>query len=166
MTLSRRVLIHAVLAGAAAGLMAGCATLNASPAPHIDLAGIESLQGEGFELRFLLKLRVQNRSDVDLTYDGIWTELDLNEQTLASGAAPLKGVVPRYGETVLALPVTASGLSLARQVVRWVREAEGSAAPGPVRYALRGGLGGTGFNAAGLGGLRFESRGEIDLRAR
>ena len=38
----------------------------------MNLAGIESLPSEGLELRFMLKLRVQNPGDAGLRYDGVW----------------------------------------------------------------------------------------------
>jgi len=145
---------------ASMGLLSGCATLSGLSAPRVNLAGIESLPGEGLELRFMLKLRVQNPGDADLSYDGVWAEVELRGQPLASGGAPVKGVVPRFGETVLMVPVTASGLSIARQVISLIRSSSESKGVGVVSYALRGRLGGT-----GLGGGRFESSGEIDLHA-
>jgi hypothetical protein len=49
----------------------------------------------------MLKLRVQNPGDADLRYDGVWAEVEVRGQLLASGGAPVKGVVPRFGETVV-----------------------------------------------------------------
>lgn len=128
-------------------------------APRVHLAGIDSLPGEGLEMRFMLKLRVQNPADADLHYDGIWAEVELRGQPLASGGAPVQGVVPRFGETVVMVPVTASGLNIARQVIGLLNGSRESERLGPVSYALRGRLGGIGF-----GGARFESKGELDLR--
>jgi hypothetical protein len=85
----------------------------------------------------------------------------LRGQPLASGGAPVKGVVPRFGETVVMVPVTASGLSMARQAISLLHSSSESNGVGPVAYALRGRLGGS-----GIGGGRFESSGEIDLRVR
>lgn len=153
----RRSLVRvAVLAPAV--LLPACAGVAGRPAPRVDLVGIDSLPGEGFELRFMLALRVQNPGDSELRYDGVWVEIDLRGQRLASGGAPVAGVVPRFGEAVVRLPVTASGLSIARQLIGLLRSAREGAAAGPVAYALRGRLGGTGW-----GGGDFESRGEIDL---
>jgi hypothetical protein len=145
----------------AMALLSGCAGMTSPHAPHVDLAGIESLPGEGLELRFMLKLRVQNPGDADLHYDGVWTEVELRGQPLASGGAPVKGVVPRFGEAVVMLPVTASGLSIARQVMSLLQSSQETGSAGPVAYVIRGRLGGT-----GLGDGSFESRGEIDLRIR
>jgi hypothetical protein len=57
------------------------------------------------------------------------------------------------------LPVTASGLSIARQALSLLSSAREGGSGASVAYALRGHLGGT-----GLGGGSFESHGEIDLR--
>lgn len=158
MNRERRQLVQRALSWPALLLLPACAGLPGQPAPRVDLAGIESLPGEGLELRFMLKLRVQNPGDTDLRYDGFWVDLDLRGQRLASGGAPLKGLVPRFGETLVLLPVTASGFSIARQLFGMLRGAQGGTSAGPVTYALRGRLGGQGF-----GGGEFETRGEIDL---
>jgi hypothetical protein len=158
MTSRRRFLKNAVLLGAT-GSIAACAGVSGRYAPRVHLAGIESLPGEGLELRFMLKLRVQNPGETDLRYDGVWVDVELADRPLASGGAPLKGVVPRFGEDVIMLPVAASGLSIARQVIGWInspRDGKREAVP----YVLRGRLGGT-----GLASGDFESRGEINLHA-
>jgi hypothetical protein len=161
--LKRRFIVSCVALSAALALLSGCAGLGGygENAPRVDLAGIDSLPGEGLELRFMLKLRVQNPGDADLHYDGIWVEIELRGQPLASGGAAVQGVVPRFGETVVMVPVTASGMSVARQVISLMHGSREGQGVGPIAYALRGRLGGTGF-----AGARFESSGEIDLRVR
>ncbi len=158
MTTRRRFLIQSTALLGSAVLLAGCAGLASKTAPRVALAGIESLPGEGLELRFMLKLRVQNPGDSDLRYDGVWAEVEVRGQPLASGGAPVTGVVPRFGEAVVMLPVTASGLSIARQVISLLSSTREGKGVGPVAYSLRGRLGGL-----GLGSGEFESRGEIDL---
>ena len=160
MTTQLRHFVQVAALSASMALLSGCASLTNLTAPRVNLAGIASLPGEGLELRFMLKLRVQNPDDADLSYDGVWVEVELRGEPLASGGAPARGVVPRFGETVLMVPVTASGLSVARQVVGLLRSSGEGKGVGVVSYALRGRLGGT-----GLGGGRFESSGEIDLHA-
>lgn len=162
MNICRRLFLQMIVLLAATVPLSGCVGLGGlagQSAPRVNLAGIDSLPGEGLELRFMLKLRVQNPGDTDLHYDGIWVELELRNQPLASGGAPEKGVVPRFGETVVMVPVTASGLSMARQAISLLRSSSEADGAGPVAYALRGRLGGI-----GLGGASFESSGEIDLR--
>jgi hypothetical protein len=154
MTAQRRRLIQGIALLAALALVPGCAGLTGQPAPRVNLAGIDSLPGEGLELRFMLKLRVQNPGDAELRYDGVWAEVELQGQPLASGGAPVTGMVPRFGEAVVMLPVTASGLSIARQAINLFRSSREGKEVVPVTYVLRG----------RLGGRDFESRGEIDLR--
>lgn len=158
MTSRRRFFIQSAVLLASLSVLTGCAGLTSEPALRVNLAGIDSLPGEGLELRFMLKLRVQNPGDTDLRYDGIWAEVELRGQPLASGGAPITGVVPRFGEALVMLPVTASGLSLARQVLDLLRSSRAGNDVGPVTYVLRGRLGGTGLTQS-----RFETRGEIDL---
>ena len=138
--------------------LAGCALSPLSDPPRVDLAGLDSLPGEGLELRFMLRLRVQNPNDAELAYDGVAVDLDLRGKRFASGVAPLRGQVPRYGEVVLNVPVTAGGFAIARQMLDLLRQGQAGAGLGKVSYALRGKLGGV-----GLGGARFESSGEVDL---
>lgn len=159
MNTRRRYLIQSTALLAALALLPGCAGLTERPTLRVNLAGIDSLPGEGLELRFMLKLRVQNPGDTDLRYDGVWAEVELRGQPLASGGAPMTGVVPRFGEVLVMLPVTASGLSIARQALDLIRGSREGNDVGLVTYVLRGRLGGT-----GLGDGSFESRGEIDLR--
>jgi len=50
-------------------LMAACATMG-DPI-KVQVVGLEPLQGQGMELRFAAKLRVQNPNEAPIDYDGI-----------------------------------------------------------------------------------------------
>lgn len=148
---SLRVLVVAV----AALILAGCASLVRVDPLQFTVAGIEPLQGEGLELRMLVKLRVQNPNDAPLAYDGVYVKLDVLDKTFATGVSDAAGTVPRFGESVIAVPVTVS-------VLRMVRHALGMLDGQPmdkVTYSLSGKLNGPIFAVA-----RFASEGEIDLR--
>jgi hypothetical protein len=138
--------------------LGACATLGLGEPPRVDLVGLGSLPGQGLELRFLAKLRLQNPNSEPLAFDGVSLELDLRGQRFASGVAPLSGQVAGFSETVLEVPVTVSGFTIARQVLDLLRQAQGDAGLERVTYELRGRLGG-----AGLGGTAFSRTGEIDL---
>jgi hypothetical protein len=138
--------------------LGGCALAPFADPLRVELAGLEALPGAGMELRFAVRLRVQNPNAAELGYDGVALDLDLRGQRFASGVAPLQGRLPRYGEVLLTVPVTVSGLSLARQALGLMREGEQRGRLGKVPYRLSGKLGGV-----GLAGARFESAGEIDL---
>ena len=147
-----------LLALPAAATLGGCAGMpGAAEPPRVVLVGLEPLAGEGMELRFAVKLRVQNPNAEALRYEGVSLDLDLRGQGFASGVAPLAGSVPAWGETVLTVPVTASAFALARQLLDFARDAQRGKTE-RITYALRGRLG-----SGVLGGARFAREGEIDL---
>ncbi len=136
--------------------LASCALLPGREAPRVSVVGVESLKGEGLELRFAIKLRVQNPNDSPIEYDGISIELDFNGKTLASGVSGERGSVPRFGEALVTIPISVSAFSAIRQAFGL---ADGSAsAEWP--YALRGRL------SVGLfGSIPFASEGRLKLPA-
>jgi hypothetical protein len=67
------------------------------------------------------------------------------------------GTVPRYGETVLTIPVTISAFNMARQVLGFANASGANAVRYRVRGKLEGGL---------LGTRRFEDTGAFELPAR
>jgi LEA14-like dessication related protein len=134
------------------GVIAGCATL---PDPlNVTVAGIEPLQGEGMEVRMLVKLRVQNPNDRDIQFTGAQLELDVFGRNFASGVAPVTGTVPRFGEAIVEVPVTISLLRMARQVLGMI---DGKPID-KVTYEMSGKL-----QTGGLSAIRFSARGEFDV---
>lgn len=138
-------------------LLNGCASLSPVDQVHVNVVGIEQLPSEGMELRMGVKLRVQNPSDSPISYDGIALSLELRGQDLATGVSDARGTIPRFGETVLTLPVTMSAGAIVRQMVSFIGSSSSNANTS-FSYVARGKLGGTGFGTA-----RFESRGELQL---
>ena len=144
-------------------LLTACASLSPVDQVQVNVVGIEQLPSEGMELRMGVKLRVQNPSDSPISYDGIALNLELRGQDFATGVSDARGSIPRFGETVVTLPVTVSAGAIVRQVVSVIGSGNGSGiggnnAPTSFNYVARGKLGGTGFGTA-----RFESRGELQL---
>ncbi|KAB0635808.1 Water stress and hypersensitive response domain-containing protein [Burkholderia stagnalis] len=140
---------------AAVLVLGGCAGLMPDRV-HVTVAGLEPLVGQGLEMRFNLKLRVQNPTDAPIDYDGIAVTLELNGQPFASGVSDRVGVVPRFGEAVLDVPVSVSAFAAARQA--W--NLAGAASAGELPYALRGRLAGSAFGA-----VRFTDAGTLRLPA-
>ena len=134
-------------------LLAGCASLSGLEPVRVQLAGLEPLPGEGLELRFLAKLRVQNPNAQDVPFHGVSVELTLQGNAVASGVSNASGTLPAYGEAVLDLPVSLSAVSVARTVLDFIL---GKGSPS-IEYAMRGKLG------TGWGAMRFESRGQVDV---
>ena len=139
---------------ALAMIVSSCATLSNSDPLTIGVAGIEPLPSEGLELRLAVRVRVQNPNDLAVDYSGAALSLDLNGRKLASGVSDQAGTVPRYGETLLTIPVTISAFDVARQVLVLANGAPQNDVPYLVRGKLEGGLFGT---------RRFRAEGTLSL---
>jgi LEA14-like dessication related protein len=149
---SRRTVLGAIAAIA----IAGCASMPQRDPLQVTIAGVQSLPGEGMELRLLLKLRVQNPNSEPIEYSGCYVELEVQDRTFATGVIGEPGVVPAFGESVIAVPVTVS-------VLRMVRQLMGVLDGQPVdriTYRMSGKLDGGMFNT-----VRFSSSGEFELPA-
>jgi LEA14-like dessication related protein len=146
--LARRVVLLAL-----AAVLGGCAALSGGDPPKVNFAGVESLSGEGMELRFNVKLRVQNPRDAALEIDGLSLNLAVRGMDFASGVSAVKTTVPRFGETVLSVPVTVPATALLRQA--WAMT--GSRELRKIEFELSGRLG-----AGPFGGSRFTTKGDID----
>lgn len=134
--------------------LGGCAGFASRDPVRVNLVGVEPLQGEGFELRFAVKLRVQNPNDSAIDYDGVALELDVNDRPFATGVSDRKGSVPRFGEAVISVPVTVSVMAALRQALGLTEGASLENLP----FVLRGKLAGGPF-----GTLRFSEEGRLSL---
>jgi hypothetical protein len=106
------------------------------------------------EMRFNLKLRVQNPNEAPIDYSGVSVDLELNGKSFASGVSDQTGTVPRFGETVIGVPLTVPAFTAVRQAFALA----GSAQSGQLPYVLRGRL------AGGVtGGTRFIDQGTLSL---
>ena len=135
--------------------LTACAAFFDHDPLNVQVAGIQPLPGEGLELRMAVKLRVQNPNDRPLDYDGIALELEINGRNLASGVSDASGTIPRFGETVLSVPMTISAFSAARQALGLAEHI----AMDEVPYVLRGKLAG----GRTFGTQRFVEKGTLDL---
>lgn len=144
--------LHCLLSVTLAILLTGCSTLGVRDPLNIDVAGIEPMPGQGMEARFMLILRVQNPNDSALDFDGIAVEIDINGQPLATGVSDQQGQVPRFGESLIKLPLSISAYSILRQAM-----GASTLKPGQeISYELRGKF------AGGLFGQRFSTSGKLD----
>jgi LEA14-like dessication related protein len=137
-----------------AALLGACAMAPSREPLQVTVAGIDSLPGEGFEMRMLVRLRVQNPNDAPLDYDGVYLKLDVLDKTFATGVSSERGSVPRYGEAVIGVPVTVSALRMVTNILGLL---DGKPVD-KVHYKLEGKLDGPAFGAT-----RFQSQGELTL---
>jgi len=147
-----------VIRGAAVLVLVGvavvaCAGIGLREPLRVNLAGLESLPGEGMEARWLARIRVQNPNDVSIGYNGLSAELDLNGKSFASGVSSATGEIPRFGETVVELPLTVPATAILRQVLGLI-----SGVPSKASYRVHGFL-----NTGTFGRAPFDSTGEIEL---
>jgi LEA14-like dessication related protein len=149
---NRRVFLSAVFCM----LVAGCASMQRRDPLQVTVAGIQPLQGQGMELRLLVKLRVQNPNDAPVQYDGVALQMEVQGKTLATGVSDASGTVPRFGESVIEVPVTISGFRMARQALGMIRG--GGAGLEKIAYEMSGKLNGSGFSTT-----RFQTKGEFEL---
>ena len=149
----KTMMSSAVLAAVFAIALAGCASLGLGEPLKVTLAGIEPLEGEGLEARFLAKIRVQNPNDKPITFDGFAVDVDLNGKSFASGVTDARGEVARFGEAVVEIPITVPGTAIVRQALGLFTGDRSKAA-----YRV-GGF----FNSGTIGRVRFDSTGEVTL---
>ena len=145
---------RAVLVALCTLALGACASMPGKDPLQVTVAGIESLPGEGMELRMLVKLRVQNPNQAPIEFSGVYVELEVQDNTFATGVSSDAGTVPAYGEAVIAVPVTVSVLRMVRQVIG-VLDGEPVET---IRYEMSGKLSGGAFST-----WRFRSSGEFDL---
>jgi LEA14-like dessication related protein len=154
MTIGRNALL--VLLAFGVLLHGGCATLQGREAIQVFITGVEPLQGEALELRMLVKLRIQNPNDLPLDFNGVAVQMDVQGKRFATGVSDVGGSVPRFGETIVDVPVSISVFGIARQAYGIMNKEY----RGKLAYEMTGKLAGPGFNS-----IRFTSKGEFTLPA-
>jgi LEA14-like dessication related protein len=132
----------------------GCASMARRDPVEAYVVGIKPLQGAGLELRMLVRLRVQNPNDAPIDYNGVSVSMSVQGKRFASGVSDAAGTIPRFGESVIDVPVSISAFRLAGRAM----EVFGAEHTGKIEYQLRGKLAGRAFNT-----VRFNSRGEMEL---
>jgi Late embryogenesis abundant protein len=85
-----------------------------------------------------VKLRVQNANDSPVEYDGMSLQLELNGEPFASGVSDQRGVVPRFGETLIEAPVIVPAFAVVRQAFAFGNSEHASECPraAPPRLSL------------------------------
>jgi LEA14-like dessication related protein len=132
----------------------GCASMKGSDPLQVTVAGVEPLESQGMELRLLVKLRVQNPNDAPVDYNGVAVEMIVRGKTFATGVSDAAGSVPRFGEALISVPVTASAFRMLGQALGMMQGTGG----GPISYELKGKLNGSGFSAT-----HFQTKGELQM---
>ena len=135
-------------------LLTGCATLGGREPLQVTVAGIEPLQGQGFELRLNVKLRVQNPNDAPVEYNGVTLTMEVQGKNFANGVSDATGTVPRFGDAVIDVPVTVSSARIINHAMSMMM---GNASD-KIEYEMKGKLANGTFNTT-----RFSTKGSFDM---
>jgi LEA14-like dessication related protein len=135
-------------------LFGGCASVPQREPLQVIVVGVEPLQGEGLEVRMLVRLRIQNPNDSQLDFNGVSVQLDFQGKPFATGVSNAAGSLPRFGETIVSVPVSISVFRIARQAIGVL----GNEFRGKLVFGVTGKLAGPEFNS-----VSFRSKGEFML---
>ncbi|NBA93418.1 LEA type 2 family protein [Pseudomonas sp. R5(2019)] len=136
--------------------LGACSLLPQRDPISITVVGIQPLPSQELEMRMAVKLRLLNPNDTAIHYNGVYLDLVVNGQPLASGVSDQRGIVERFSEEVVVVPVSISAFSVLRQAVGFSRTQSLDGLPYVVRGKLAGGLFGT---------VRFRDSGTLRLPA-
>jgi LEA14-like dessication related protein len=134
--------------------LSACALLPNHDPLNVNVVGFEPLPSQDMEVRFAVKIRVQNPNETAINYNGVALDLEVNGQPLASGVSDQTGTIARFSDTVLTVPVSVSAFSVLRQTLGLSQTQTLNNLPYVLRGKLAGGLFGT---------LRFMDSGKLSL---
>ncbi|MFL1527742.1 LEA type 2 family protein [Pseudomonas sp. O230] len=146
--------VHATVLSLLLLSLSACALLPNRDPLNINVVGFEPLQSQDMEVRFAVKIRVQNPNETPVDYNGVALDLSVNGQPLASGVSDQSGSIARFSETVLTVPVSVSAFSVLRQTLGLSRTQTLNNLPYVLHGNLAGGLFGT---------MRFTDSGKLSL---
>ena len=138
----------------------GCAMFKGQDPLQVTVAGVEPLESQGMELRMAVKLRVQNPNDAPIDFSGVAVEMIVQGKTFATGVSDVGGSVPRFGETVVTVPVTASAFRMLSEALGLMHGGGGGGgtSSGKISYELKAKL-----NSSGFSSTHFQTKGELEL---
>ena len=146
--------IHAIVLSLLLLSLSACTLLPDRDPLSINVVGFDPLPSQDMEVRFAVKIRVQNPNETAIDYNGVALDLEVNGRPLASGVSDQSGSIPRFSETVLTVPVSVSAFSVLRQTLGLSQTQSLNNLPYVLRGKLAGGLFGT---------MRFVDHGTLDL---
>ena len=146
--------VHAVILSLLLLSLSACALFPHRDPVNINVVGLEPLPSQELEVRFAIKLRVQNPNETAIDYNGIALDLEVNGHSLASGVSDQSGSIPRFSEAIVTVPVSVSAFSFLRQTLGLSQTQSLDNLPYVLRGKLAGGLFGT---------MRFSDSGKLNL---
>jgi LEA14-like dessication related protein len=136
-------------------MLSGCASLQPQEdRVRVTIADLRPLASTFMEQRYLVKIRLQNRSREALIIEGMSFDLDLNGRRFASGVSSQKTSIPGFSESTLEVKLSSTVFGLIRQISELQNRQDGS-----FDYEIKGSL----SIPDSLFAIPFSDKGEIDL---
>ena len=141
-------------AGLLAGLLglAACAVWGVREPLNVTIADIKPIEMSVLEQRFAVKVRLLNPNDVDIAFDGVAFDLEINGKPFAKGVSSQSSLVPRFGEALVDLQMVSGLHNILRQIAELQKGDLSS-----VSYRIKGRL----HPVGGLGFIPFDATGEF-----
>jgi LEA14-like dessication related protein len=138
---------HVLAIAVALSAFAACSSLDARDPLQVTVAAIEPMQeqGDGMEVRLLVRLRVQNPNPTEIAWDGAYVKVEVQDRTFATGVSDAGGTLAGFSEGLVEVPVTISMLRMVRHFIGMADDAPAE----QLRYSMSGKLGGHRFSASG-----------------
>ncbi len=116
--------------------LAGCVGLGTKlETPHVAFVGLRALEGNLFEQKLAVRLRVQNPNTIELPVKGLDVDVELAGEHFAHGVSAREFTVPANGEAEFDMNVTANAASALIKIL-----GSDSKAREAVPYRLKGKL--------------------------
>lgn len=136
-------------------LLAGCAGIERyKDDVKVTLVNIEVLESTLLEQRYLITLRVQNRTPQPLSVVGMSFDIDLNDKTFGSGVSNQGVTVEPFDDSLFELKMSSTIFGIIRQIQSFQRDQQK-----PFAYRISGRISALGS----LISIPFDESGEIDL---
>ena len=133
-----------------------CAATSGREPLSVTIADLKPIEVGVLEQRYALKVRLLNPNDVDIAFDGVVFDLEINDGPFAKGVSNQSGVITRFGETVIDVQAVSGLQNILRQINELLKGQRAD-----LTYRIKGRLHGGGF-----GFTPFESSGKIAIRSR
>ena len=138
----------------ALAVLAACAGFAPKEPLSVTIAQIIPVEIGLLEQRYLVKARVLNPNDSEVSFDGLVFDIEVNGKPFAKGVNDRGGIIPRFGEAIIEVQVV-SGI---HNAMRQIREIQKNARPG-FTYRVKGSL----HVAGGYVSIPFDTSGEFFL---
>ena len=130
-----------------------CAAFSMQEPLNVTIADLKPIEVGVLEQRYALKVRLLNPNDVEIVFDGVVFDLEINDTPFAKGVSNQSSVIPRFGEAVIDVQAV-SGLQNILWQINELLKGERTT----LTYRIKGRL-----HSGGFGFTRFDSSGQIAI---